>query len=70
MSAGSYACPMTVIAQIVTRFFASLSVASIAYYLANWLFILMCLVGVGVSIWLKKTNTSHVVAPENEDDYL
>lgn len=61
MSAGPDACPMTQIAQIINRFFASLSVAGIAFYFASWVFIGMFLLGIGVSIWLSKaSNVAHV----------
>ena len=72
LSAGPEVCPMTVLAQIVNRFYASLSVAGIAFYFGTWAFIAMFVLGIAVSAWLaKRSNTEHVEEDLDElDDYI
>lgn len=72
MSAGADACPMTQIAEIINRFYASLSVAGIAFYFGTWLFIGMFFIGIIISLFVSRSNVaSHVVEEDDdEDDYL
>jgi len=70
MSAGEEICPMTQIAQIINRFFASVNVAGIAFYFGSWLFIGMFLLGIAVSIWLSKSSNVTIEDDADEDDYL
>jgi hypothetical protein len=68
MSAGAEACPMTEIAQIVNRFYASLSIFGVAFYFATWLFLGVFFLGIGMSIWLSRQSNVHL--DEDDDDYL
>jgi len=65
MSAGPEACPMTQIAQIVNRFYASLSIFGAAFYFATWLFIGVFFLGIGLSVWLSRPSNVEL----EEDDF-
>ena len=68
MSAGADACPMTQIAQIINRFYASVSIAGIAFYFGSWLFLGMFVLGIGVSVWLSKSSNVHLADIEEDED--
>jgi len=66
MSAGADACPMTQIAQIINRFYASISIAGIAFYFGTWLFIGMFIVGIAISVFISRSNVAASVTEEEE----
>ena len=59
---------MTQFAQIINRFYASLSIAGMCFYFGTWLFLGMFVLGIALSAWKAKSSNAEHVEDDDDDD--